>query len=114
HWSLPRALSRAELAAREELGGLEARAASLQAQWQALAGRARRLCEERRAGAGQGVARGAVGVRVSSVPPAQLEKVHDAVVGQYRGLSAARAALSSLEQQVGRAAAERTAEQLER
>ncbi|KAG2492311.1 hypothetical protein HYH03_009264 [Edaphochlamys debaryana] len=112
HWSLPRALSRSEAALRDELGALEGRTAGLRAQWEALATRARRLCEERRSG-GPGAA-GGRGMRVASVPEAQLEKVHDSIVAQYRGLTAARAALAALEGHVAAAAAEHTAEQLER
>ncbi|KXZ44842.1 hypothetical protein GPECTOR_61g795 [Gonium pectorale] len=111
HWSLPRALSRAELAARGELAGLDARFGSLRSQWGVLAERARRLCDERRSG-GPGAARAAT-LRVASVPEAQLEKVHETVVAQYRGLTAARSALAALEQHLAAAAAERTAQQLE-
>lgn len=41
-------------------------------------------------------------------------QVHDAVVAQYRGLTAARAALAALEQHVSAARADRAAEALDR
>ncbi len=41
-------------------------------------------------------------------------QVHEAVVAQYRGLTAARAALTALEQHAAAAVADRTAEQLEK
>ncbi|KAG2430267.1 hypothetical protein HXX76_010365 [Chlamydomonas incerta] len=115
HWSLPRALSHAERDMRDQLSALEARATSLDKQWGALASRARRLCDERRCASGPGGALHAgTGVKMATVPESQLEKVHEAVVTQYRGLTAARAALTALEQHAAAAVADRTAEQLEK
>eukprot|EP00198_Chlamydomonas_reinhardtii_P005961 XP_001695297.1 predicted protein [Chlamydomonas reinhardtii] len=115
HWSLPRALSHAERDMRDQLSALESRATSLDKQWGALASRARRLCDERRSASGPGGAlRAGTGVKMATVPESQLEKVHEAVVAQYRGLTAARAALTALEQHAAAAVADRTAEQLEK
>ncbi|KAG2447694.1 hypothetical protein HYH02_007154 [Chlamydomonas schloesseri] len=111
HWSLPRALSHAERDMRDQLSALEARATSLDKQWGALASRTRRLCDERRSASGPGGAlRSGTGIKMAAVPEAQLEKVHEAVVAQYRGLTAARAALTALEQHAAAAVADRTAE----
>ncbi|GLC46635.1 hypothetical protein PLESTM_001899200 [Pleodorina starrii] len=109
HWSLPRALSRAEIAACDELSGAESRLGSVQGQWATIAARARKLCEQRRSSGA-----GSVGVRVANIPEAQLEKVQDAVMAQYSGLAAARSALAALERTVAAAAADQTAEQLDK
>ncbi|EFJ52965.1 hypothetical protein VOLCADRAFT_86496 [Volvox carteri f. nagariensis] len=109
HWSLPRALSHAEIAASEEMRGAEERVGSLRAQWDAISARARRLCEQRRS-SGAAVA----GVRMASIPESQLNKVQDTVMAQYSGLAAARAALTTLERLAGAAAMDRTAEQLDK
>ncbi|GLI61598.1 hypothetical protein VaNZ11_004016 [Volvox africanus] len=108
HWAMPRALSRAEIAAAGELSEVELRVKSLQRQWDTTSARARRLCEQRRSRCGS------ASVRVTSIPEVQLEKVQDAVMGQSSGLAAARSALTNLEQIVNAAAADQAAERLQK
>ncbi|GIL56236.1 hypothetical protein Vafri_11667 [Volvox africanus] len=108
HWAMPRALSRAEIAATGELSEMELRVKSLQRQWDTISARARRLCEQRRSRCGS------ASVRVTGIPESQLEKVQDAVMGQSSGLAAARSALTNLEQIVTAAAADQAAERLQK
>ncbi|GIL88245.1 hypothetical protein Vretifemale_16191 [Volvox reticuliferus] len=108
HWTMPRAMSLAEIAATEELSGMEMRVKSLQRQWDISSVRARCLCEERHSRCGL------ASVRVTSIPEAQLEKVQDAVMGQSSGLAAVRSGLTNLERLAAAAAADRAAERLQK